>query len=762
MKPATPLPRQPFVGLALAIATGILLADLRPNQSPLTLVALAILAAAAWFTKRSILVYGFVVAALFLLHSFRVGDSPTARLADELGEEPRPVTVRGWVVTEPKVGPSGTASFVLHAESIEIDGAMRICHMKFLARWRGPVALGDEVNLFGTAEPVERPRNPGEFNMRAYLARQDVRRLLIVRYPENGVILKRKGSNPLPRAARKARDWMQRVLSRDLENSPDVTGIIQGMILGLRHQTSEDIEEPFQQTGTLHLFAVAGLHVGIIGRLLWTVATVFRLSRTWATGLIIPALFFYSALTGLHISSVRAAVMSAAFLAGFFAERRVLPLNNLAAAATLILCWDTNELFSVGFQLSFLVVTAILLLADPVFRFSRHLFEPDPFLPRSLFGLRLKIFERTTKWLARAGSVSFAASVGSFPLMITYFSIVTPISLLANLVVVPLAFFVLAGGLLSAMTAPISTTLSVVFNNANWLLTKMILGSVLLFGRIPGGHFYVDHSPGPRNLVEINALDLKSGAAIHLRTAAGDWLIDAGGSRDYERTVRQYLRFRGIDCLNGLVLTHGDAAHIGGASAVLRDFLPRQLIDTATPDRSFIHRKLVADLDRNNYPRRCCVAGDHLDLSSAVKARVLFPPARFKGGRADDQALVMQLEILGQPRVLLMSDSGLATEKFLLEHYPDLQADILLKGQHYSGISGSAAFLDAVRPQVIVATSRDFPRTECLNEEWVATLRPRNIRLLRQDETGAVRIYIFKNHWEAKAYVSGEIFRSAR
>src|SRR5205823_12019211 len=175
------------------------------------------------------------------------------------------------------------------------------------------------------------------------------------------------GGNRILRAAQKSRAWMQATICRGLENSPDVTSAINGMVLGLRHQTPEDIEEPFQQTGTLHLFAVAGLHVGIVARLLWILATMARLSRKWATLLIIPALLFYAAVTGLHTSSVRAAVMSAVFLAGFFVERKVFALNSLAAAATLILCWNTNELFSSGFQLSFLVVVAIVLLAEPTY-----------------------------------------------------------------------------------------------------------------------------------------------------------------------------------------------------------------------------------------------------------------------------------------------------------------------------------------------------------------------------------------------------------
>src|SRR5204862_6582245 len=100
------------------------------------------------------------------------------------------------------------------------------------------------------------------------------------------------------RAAQKSRAWMRNALSRGLDDSPEVQDFLSGIVLGLRHQTPEDIEEPFQQTGTLHLFAVAGLHVGIVAALLWMLAMVARLSRKWAAALLTVSLqrrsFFFA------------------------------------------------------------------------------------------------------------------------------------------------------------------------------------------------------------------------------------------------------------------------------------------------------------------------------------------------------------------------------------------------------------------------------------------------------------------------------------
>ena len=388
----------------------------------------------------------------------------------------------------------------------------------------------------------------------------------------------------------------------------------------LRHQTVEDIEEPFQQTGTLHLFAVAGLHVGIVAQLLWMIARVTRLPRRWAAALIIPLLIAYSTITGLHISSIRATVMATILLGGFFFERKVLTLNSLAAAAMILLCWNTNELFAVGFQLSFSVVAAIILLADPLTVWFRQRTAPDSFLPPVLLGRRRRMLQSGLGRFGKGASVSMAAWIGSLVLLWWCFHLVTPISLLANLVVVPIAFFILAIALLSILSAPWLTSLSLVFNNANWLLAEFVLAIVHFFAQLPGSHFYFERDLRP-NAVEanINVLDLGAGAAIHLRTANRNWLFDCGSERDYPRLVREYLHSAGVNKLDGLVLSHGDSRHIGGVAGLLPDCPPSVVLDNPLPDRSRIHRRLRRTLFQQYQliPRRP-VAGDRIKISPAV------------------------------------------------------------------------------------------------------------------------------------------------
>src|SRR5947199_4386435 len=760
-------PRQPFVGLAVVAAIVVIFADCFP-LSPSTLLAISVLVVICallvlrWPSLSA--TYAIVGAAFFLLHNLRSSNAEGQRLAAEIGNSPRVLRATGFVISEPKIAPNGFATFLLKLESIELEGRKHRPHAGWLVRWPGTPEYGDELRLFGIAEVTARLRNPGEFDMRSYLARHDVRRPFFVRDAEDGALVRHNDGNPILRAAQKSRGWMQNALCRGLEGSPDVQNFLNGIVLGLRHQTPEDIEEPFQQTGTLHLFAVAGLHVGIVATLLWMLATVARLSRKTAAALIIPLLSFYAAVTGLHISSVRAATMASVLIGGLFFERKVFLANSLAAAAFFILCWNTNELFSTGFQLSFAVVGAIVLFTDPFFRVLQRRGAPDPFLPQTLVRGPRRWMHSSYEWVSGSASVSLAAWIGALPLILWYFHLVTPISLLANLVVVPIAFFVLAVALLSLITTPLLPWIAVVFNNANWTLATLVIGIVHLFAQTPGGHFYVGEPDwGGRISAKITVLDLGAGAAVHVRVNGHDWLIDCGSERSYERIVRGYLHWAGVNRLTGLVLTHGDSQHIGGITQLLSDFPRIRLIDNPAPDRSVIHRRLsriVSGLEGLGRKPAKLAAGDKFRLSRDAIAHLLFPPRGFAGATADDQALVIRLVIPPERFVLFMSDSGAETERALLSNGSDLQSDILVKGQHHSGISGPAPFLDAVRPRLIIATSREFPEHERINEQWAEQLRARGIKLFRQDETGAVELNFSGDEWSARAYLTGEVFRS--
>jgi competence protein ComEC len=193
----------------------------------------------------------------------------------------------------------------------------------------------------------------------------------------------------------------------------------------------------------------------------------------------------------------------------------------------------------------------------------------------------------------------------------------------------------------------------------------------------------------------------------------------------------------------------------------LKDFPPGRVVDNPAPDHSMVHRKLRELFRESRVKLENLTAGESFRLSPEVVAHVMFPPRNFSSPTADDQTYVVHLIVAPATSILLMSDSGVKTEEQLLASGWNLRSDIIIKGQHHSGQSGSEAFLDATRPRLIIATSRDFPGYERVSDSWAENLRQRGIKLFRQDESGAVTLRFGHDGWEAQSYFTGESFRSA-
>ena len=244
---------------------------------------------------------------------------------------------------------------------------------------------------------------------------------------------------------------------------------------------------------------------------------------------------------------------------------------------------------------------------------------------------------------------------------------------------------------------------------------------------------------------------------MRINSAEGrrDWLVDCGSASAFTYSVAPYLRSRGVNNLDGLLLTHGDSQHIGGAATVLRDMAPAEVIDSPLHTRSGYRHTLHASLETSGKGKAVMARGDTLTLAPGVVLRILFPPEGLHTSRADDQAFVLRLDAAGK-RILLTSDAGFLTESWLLENAPaeELRSDIWVKHMHAKDISGTPDFLAAVRPTLIVASSTAFPPEEQIREEWAAQIEALGIRLLRQDRTGAVRIALDSNGtWQAEPFM---------
>lgn len=750
--------RLPFAGLAGAAAAGILGAWMTPLGSEAFLV-LSTLALALWLPlRRSACVYAAVAFLFAAMQVVQTHESSAARLAEKLSGSPQVALVEGIVRSEPSIGATGKARFLVEATHLKIDGEKihLPCDIQAIVPSGNP-ALEDTVRVVGSLRPIAPPRNPGQFNAKRVMELRGITCELVATSPRDLEITSPATGFSLPRIAASCRKWMESTLREGISSDPLVCNLLAGIVLGVTSDIPDALQEEFRQTGTFHLFSVSGLHVGMIALILWQALRMAGVGRGIATCVIIPALFFYALLTGWKPSSIRAATMSAIFLIGMVSWRQPIALNSLCAAAFVILAQSTNELFNPGFQLSFTVVAAILLIAGPIQERIRRRLEPDPFIPVSLWTSWQKKRHEAAGNASSLLAVSLAAWIGSLPLTVFYFHMVSVSALAANLLVVPLSFLIMATAVLALTGGVASAALAAVFNNANLVFTKFLVFVIQAAAALPGSFLPIGSwQTAPAALT---VFDFGSGGATAIESGGRLWLMDCGSRWDFENILTPWMRSTGHWKPDTLVLTHGDANHIGGVGTLLEtNALPR-IIDSPLTDRSPVRRRLHAAMDAAALPTLKARSGDHFEISPSASLKILHPPDGLVAATADDKSLVALLES-GGTRILFLSDAGPTTFQWLLENQSaEIPADIVILGRHKSGAPPEASFLRAVNPSLVLATAADFPSNEPIDEQWASMVESLGIRLFRQDRTGAVGIRLEKESWSAEGFLDGVTFK---
>jgi competence protein ComEC len=758
-------PRQPLAALAVCAVLGIFAADRWSVPFWWPVGAFAVAASVLLVRPSTGGCWLLCALAFFSLHTLLFQSSEGRILSERLISGPRVVRATGIVWNEPEKpavwSRNVTARFRLKVGSLEMDGAAREADLLVNVSWAGEMpAYGDRVSLVGFIKNIEAPRNPGQFDFASYSRRQGVFCEIRAEYPTDCRI-ESHGNGIAARAfGYRARHWIQNRLATDLEDSPEVASTVESIVLGLQSDTPEELKALFQRTGTVHLVAVSGLNVVMLAVIVKLLLRPLQVGRILSSLIVILILWAYATVTGFGTSCVRATVMYSLFLLAGVFDRKALSLNSLGAAALLILGCDTNQLFSTGFRFSFVVVLVIILVNDKIKGCLAPWGAPDAFIPRALWNRRQKAAARASNFCAGVVAISLSSWVGSLVFTAGYFHLISPSALVVNPLAVGFAFFVLALGVSSLLAAPVWKAGAVLCNNANWFFAKLLLFVLKFFATLPAGYLYLElpHLSRPP-AAELTVLDLGEGGAMHLRAGGCDWLIDCGNTPAYGRIVLPYLRARGVNWLDGLVLAHGSTRRLGGAINVLDDFRPRRIADSVLRDRSPAHAHFQAELARRGLGKGLYERGDFIRVSDALALRVLYPPAALKRSAADDKALVFQLEC-GGARALCMSDSGFQTEQWLMENEPDLRSDLLIKGQHSKDLSGTLDFLARVQPQAIVCGAAPYGQPPENLDAWERDVSQQGIAVFRQDHSGAVALKMREGRFEARAFLSGQTFFS--
>ena len=750
----------------LLLLAGILLGDRWPlPMAWLFGVSFAALAlAVAWPGARTIFLSAALLAAGWTnqtLHTAVLAPDDLRRLVDA----PLLVSVRGQLAEAPsqRVFDRGNEEVWRTLAYVDVTAVRRSGESWRPASGRVAASLPglpqgsffakSPVEMSGVLCPPPGPSVPGQFDYATYLRRLGIYFQLRSDGPSDWRVTGQTEPAVAEGLTERFTHWAQRTLALGLPVQDEPLRLLWAMNLGWKTALTGEVSQPFMRSGTMHVFAISGLHIALIAAIMVAVLRVARVPREGCGLVAIPALWFYTAATGWQSSAVRSSLMMTVVVLGWSLRRPWSLLNSLAVAAFVILCWDPQQLFQASFQLSFAVVLSLALSAPHFQRMTQGWIQPDPFLPSQLRPQWQRALLTVGYWLAGNLSISLAAWVGSLPLIAFYFHLLTPCSLLANLFVVPLAGFALMANLGSLCTGTLLPGITGLFNHAAWFCMVLMMWLSEVCTALPGAWLRVREptllefatyyalvvsllagwlrKPGRRAWVatglallvaacfvvrsiaghgsRLTVIPVSGGHVVHCESheRGADLLTDCGNRNGFEFTVAPLLAWAGVNHLPRLILTHGDVRQIGGTELVVREFAPREIVTSSLRFRSPNYRE-IAEADWFPKTRHHVVqTGDQLG-----PWRVLHPRSEDRFTRADDAALVLRAELDGV-RVLLLNDLGREGQEALLARWPaaDLQADIVVAGLPRDGEPLSDGLLERIQPKAVLLAEDDSPAT---------------------------------------------------
>lgn len=618
---------------------------------------------------------------------------------------------------------------------------------------------GNRVLLGGKLEPLRTPRNPGLPDRTSQWRRQGIAARLVVADLRLVQIL---SSAPCASAwLDKPRALVAQTLKQHVPHSSTLS-VVQALLLGDRSGLSPEVRDQLGRAGLAHLLAISGLHVMVIGLVLYALLRplLLRLGLSWRamewtrTLLTLLVLGGYVLLAGAPASAVRALGMTGLLLGATLCQTPPHPLNALGAAAVLLLLIDPAQLFEPGFQLSFAAVAGLLLGWKP--------------LQQPLLFFRHPVL----RYLTGTVLATLMATLATAPFVLYHFGYVSLAGLLLNVPGIPLASGALGAGLLTVLSAPINATLANFFGHAAALCAHLLLqlgaqgfrlfrplvvhipeppwwlllmplallgllsmspcirrwSGMMLLGCLSAGLWL-----WPSNTLQLEVLffDVGHGDATLIRTPSGrHLLIDAGGRYAEEVAARwsilPFLRRYGIHRIDAVVLTHPDADHAGGLPLLLRQLKVDRVFDNGIADTSKLSLEIAHLIDSLHLSHRSLRAGDTIYLDPALKLQVLAPASEGANGSDNDHSIVLRM-VFGQTRWLFLGDAERQLEQQLVQAYGDLlQSDVVKVAHHGSHTSSIPELIRQVIP------NRTRPTWAVISSGWQGISDSVRVRWERQ------------------------------
>lgn len=655
-----------------------------------------------------------------------------ARLEPQFAGDSMLTRVR--IVDFPKSSGVSVTMIVTPVDDVRMPARSRVS-------WYEPPQLPVIGDLWELELRLRRPHgysNPGTFDREAWMFREKIH---AAGYVVNGKRNRLLESGALSGVDEFRLDFVSR--AQNASSHPDAAAVLAAIGVGARHLLTREQWDRYAKTGTSHLMAISGLHVGLAAALAFTMVALLsgglrlpgnHLDHAIVGGIVLAVM--YAFVSGFGVPARRATIMLGIAAVAFLCRRRADSVRIVAQAALLVFLFDPVAIMTPGFNLSFAAVVVLLWLARRYWQplkgkrgvvklvdVGRRLLVMQAMLLLGLMPLTVMNFQR----------IAFLAPVVNL-LTVPIFSLITVPMVLASILshdiwtaasTVMLRLSALSVSSIEAIirafaALPMADVTIAEISTAGWCVVFLPALWVVLPRGWPGRWVailavfaIVLHRPATPmpSCFDAHILDVGQGLAVVVRTAAHTLVFDTGasyrgGGSVAEQVVLPFLRHKGIDTIDWLVVSHADNDHAGGVSALASQLRIK---------RTFAGEPLPgAELEVTD-----CAAGQAW-RADGIEFRFLHPAPDVRDS-GNNSSCVLAV-VAGAHHLLLTGDIEAKAERRLLLSGMLQPADVVLIPHHGSLTSSTEAFVDRLRPGLAIAAAGygnrwGFPK-ERVTKRW--------------------------------------------
>lgn len=671
-----------------------------------------------------------------------------------------------------------TFELILKEKPIKVTGKILI----YLKGFEKTPSYGDSIQFFSKVHAPRNARNPGEFDFQKFLAQKGIYCIAYLNSQNQLKILGSSEGNFLwAKIIFPMREGIHNVFQK--LHTKESAGFLSGIILGDKSEISPETREDFANSGIIHLLAVSGLHVGFIALIILTLGSVFRFPLGGRILFLFVSLLFYSLLTDLRPSVIRASLMLFIFFFGTYLQRRSNGINSVSAAGVLILIFSPSQAFDLGFQLSFAAVFGIFIFEPIIWQRVKMKFQ--------ILQNEEKVISKALTFFIRLGLVSVTAQLGTLIPVLIYFGKIPVGGVFTNFFAIPLAGLIVGTGVFTLLISPIEFLANIYANANEFFITslfriaeffanldflvlhlknpnkfELLLAGLLLFlvfclfklGTkkrffalstyilLFGSYLVLKQFQEPK--LRVTFIDIGQGDASLIQFPNGEnWLYDGGVAGfnfdSGEKIILPLLEFYRIDTLNTILVSHPDADHLGGIVKVLEDFPVKKVFDSGQSSSSKLYLKYEAILKQKNIPRKRPKIGELIEIGE-IKGIFIHPNFEFvsESGESlsgkNNGSLSLQL-IFGESEILFLGDCEQKAEIAIAEKFgKHLESDLIKVGHHGSATSSSLKFLNYVKPKFAVIQVGKFNKYNHPSDLVLTRYELLGAEIFRNDLEGAV------------------------